>query len=273
MTGSFPRKFLSYVLAATAGALVLLLSERYLPGPAPVWGALAAVVGAAVALGLARSPAPEPEAEPGDGPAETDLALAEADESASEEPAPAAPALAHSAPVEEFVVVEGLCNQVQGHAMESLGVVTEMSEAIQVALSHAGEMNTALAAITDASRKISNITKVMNEIAFQTRILALNAAVEAARSGQAGAGFAVVADEVRRLAGQSAEASHETEAIVSEVLQRTNTAASKSSEVEGALSSLVQQSVTVGNDFQQIMSKALEAEEAAKKAIADATHA
>ncbi len=84
--------------------------------------------------------------------------------------------------------------------------------------SHGGEVMDKVTAtmrgISDSSKRVAEITGMIDSIAFQTNILALNASVEAARAGEQGRGFAVVAGEVRNLAGRSADAAREIKQLI-----------------------------------------------------------
>ncbi len=64
---------------------------------------------------------------------------------------------------------------------------------------------------------ISEKTKVINDIVFQTKLLSFNASVEAARAGDMGKGFAVVAEEVGNLAAMSGNSSKE----INELLEKS----------------------------------------------------
>lgn len=68
--------------------------------------------------------------------------------------------------------------------------------------------------ISVSSRRISEITAVIDEIVFQTSILASNAATQAARAGESGRGFGVVATEVRALAQRAGMAAKEIRSLI-----------------------------------------------------------
>ena len=115
-----------------------------------------------------------------------------------------------------------------------------------------------MAGIEEASRRIADITSVIDGIAFQTNILALNAAVEAARAGEQGRGFAVVASEVRSLAQRSAEAAREIKSLIANSAERVAAGHQQVQQAGGTIGEVVQQVQRMGTLMAEISAAAHE---------------
>lgn len=117
---------------------------------------------------------------------------------------------------------------------QAMEYVKQADVGVQQVNIHMQNLNDSIKQIREASDKITKITKMVEDIAFQTNILALNAAVEAARAGEAGKGFSVVAEEVRNLAAKSSEAAKQTSNLIhnaSSVVSQGQTLASETANV------------------------------------------
>jgi methyl-accepting chemotaxis protein-1 (serine sensor receptor) len=102
------------------------------------------------------------------------------------------------------------------HAQQAQALATEASAAAANGGGVIDRMTATMSRIDVASRKIAEITGIIEGIAFQTNILSLNAAVEAARAGEHGRGFAVVATEVRALAQHSSAAAKQIGELIAD---------------------------------------------------------
>ncbi|WP_312214986.1 methyl-accepting chemotaxis protein [Pantoea vagans] len=116
------------------------------------------------------------------------------------------------------------------------------------------EVVSTMEGISGSSKKIAEITNVINGIAFQTNILALNAAVEAARAGEQGRGFAVVASEVRNLAQRSANAAKEIATLIEDSVQRVGKGAELVSTTGGTMNNILKSVQDVDAIMKQIAS-------------------
>jgi len=138
------------------------------------------------------------------------------------------------------------------HAEDAASMMADTNRRVDEAGRALAEMAASMKAIEASSGKVAQITKTVDQIAFQTNILALNAAVEAARAGEVGAGFAVVADEVRSLAQRSAQASRETAALIEEALANTQQGGQHVARVKGAIDAIVASAGTVRGLVDQV---------------------
>lgn len=98
---------------------------------------------------------------------------------------------------------------------------------------------TSIHSISADSKKIAEITSVIDDIAFQTNLLALNAAVEAARAGEQGRGFAVVADAVRSLAQRSSVAAKDIAELIKNSVGKIEQSSEQASQGGTVLSEIV----------------------------------
>jgi methyl-accepting chemotaxis protein len=127
---------------------------------------------------------------------------------------------------------------------DNAGQASQLASGARIQAERGGEVaaraSAAMREIEQASRQITDIVQLIDEIAFQTNLLSLNAAVEAARAGEQGRGFAVVATEVRSLAQRSANAAREIKALIGDSVEKVQVGSTLVAESGQALSGIIE---------------------------------
>lgn len=106
-------------------------------------------------------------------------------------------------------VSRGVVEQGQSAVNQMLAEMDTINSGNEQMMSQIEDSNQQIQSIVRVIGEISEKTKVINDIVFQTKLLSFNASVEAARAGENGKGFAVVAEEVGNLAQMSGSAARE----------------------------------------------------------------
>ena len=102
--------------------------------------------------------------------------------------------------------------------------------------------------LVTSTQRITEVVRIVEEIAEKTNMLAINAAIEAARAGEHGRGFAVVSQEVRKLSEQTKDSVSEIRTLITASDVNTEKVMESLDHVKAA----VQSGVLTSNETKQV---------------------
>ncbi len=158
--------------------------------------------------------------------------------------------------IQEFINMSTAISDGISESIEQVNKTNEISIAAREKATEGTEvmskMLVAMKDISQSSKTISEIIKLIDEIASQTNLLALNAAIESARAGEAGKGFSVVATEIRDLATRSSSIVREIDEIVKSSLITVNEGEKMAQQTAQSLANIVT-SIEETNEITQLL--------------------
>lgn len=113
------------------------------------------------------------------------------------------------------------------------------------------QLRDSMQSITTASKQIGEVIKLVESIAFQTKLLSLNAAIEAAHAGEAGIGFLVIANEVKRLSDEVDTSAKRSTALIEECLMQVEVGEMILEEAGSSIGTILERSA----DLREVMEK------------------
>jgi len=143
--------------------------------------------------------------------------------------------------------VEELSSSVREIAQSS----SEASEVASRAVATAQETNGKVERLGTSSAEIGQVIEVITSIAEQTNLLALNATIEAARAGEAGKGFAVVAGEVKELAQRTATSTEEISGKIAAIQGDSGEAVAAIEEIGAVIESIADMQTTIASAVEE----------------------
>ncbi len=169
--------------------------------------------------------------------------------------------------------IVGMVKLVAETLSESIGEIGDRvataGTAVGRAVTHARTSNATVQALSESSRRIGEVTKIIGAIAGQTNLLALNATIEAARAGEAGRGFSVVASEVKTLSNQTARATEEIARHVGSIQSATGNVVLSIQAMRSTVEEVDSLSTEVSAAVQRQLAQTREIVEAVRQATAN----
>jgi methyl-accepting chemotaxis protein len=132
---------------------------------------------------------------------------------------------------------------------EMISAISVINQSNDMIMGQVETGNLKIAEIIKMIQEISQKTRVINDIVFQTKLLSFNASVEAARAGEHGKGFAVVAEEIGNLAQMSGNAATEISALLENSVQKVDQIISETKSSVGQSVQEGKQKVMFGTDI------------------------
>lgn len=137
---------------------------------------------------------------------------------------------------------------------ESEGLIRKLGEQLN-------ETYAKMMQLSERSREIENIVKIIKDIAEQTNLLALNASIEAARAGEHGKGFAVVAQEVRKLAENTGESTNTISSLTKVIQEEIEASLVSTKHSTSILNQGIEVSTTTSSKIEEILSNIYEVQQ------------